>query len=656
MGWFDESSDDEKHKDNTNDASRENLRRKQIESFPLERGDETKPNQNGTAQHTVAVADEQPQYVQSLQIDDDDNENNHDAHQSKVELGEFPTRLALVSKGGELDKCSTPLEGVPNLNGLEGDSAFLEGEFDEISTALLLGEEEKSPDLSVLLERDELDMGSTLLERDELGPPTATPTEDDEASIPTEHVRNGTNLNRTFTVRRKAAKRILPWDLPVDQIQLASSSPQDEGIRETKRPRLEEPLPATADVATTTKNTSHDTMVAPPPDDCTVAADANADPVTDTQPKQNDGAFRVTRRWTPEEDANLTWRDSLMHSIDGATGRRGKWTEEEDNVLKNAVHTRGDNNWDITATLVLGRTKRQCRDRWNNSLKVSINGATGCFGLWTDEEDSKLRESVQMHDGKDWAAITALVPGRTIIQCGNRWHVSLKHSVDGATRRTGTWTEEENNMLKDLVFTHGDNNWDEIAPLVSGRTIGQCRDRWSDSLKHSINPTTGCFGLWTEDEDINLKDALHTHGDNNWDRIATLVQGRTKRQCRDRWNNSLKHSIEGATGCFGLWTDEEDSKLRESVQMHNGKNWAAITALVPGRTKIQCRNRWHVSLKHSVDGATRRTGKWTEEEDINLKDLVDTYGDNNWDVIAALVSGRTKRQCRDRWHEFRIGS
>jgi hypothetical protein len=63
--WFDESSDDE---DDTNDAPRENPRRKQIDSLASETGDETKQKQDGTA-HVVAVADQQPEYVQFQQID-----------------------------------------------------------------------------------------------------------------------------------------------------------------------------------------------------------------------------------------------------------------------------------------------------------------------------------------------------------------------------------------------------------------------------------------------------------------------------------------------------------------------------------------------------------------------------------------------------------
>jgi hypothetical protein len=143
--WFDESSDDEDN--SNNDASRENQRRKQVDSLASEIGDETKPKQDGTAHVVaVAVADQQPEYVQLQQIDDD---NNHDAQQSEVELNEVPACLVLFSKGGELDKGSAALEGVPN--GPEGRSAFLEGEPVESSTTLLLGEVDEFPGGSVLL-------------------------------------------------------------------------------------------------------------------------------------------------------------------------------------------------------------------------------------------------------------------------------------------------------------------------------------------------------------------------------------------------------------------------------------------------------------------------------------------------------------------------
>jgi hypothetical protein len=336
--------------------------------------------------------------------------------------------------------------------------------------------------------------------------------EDDVAPIPTElhAVRNDPNLYHASTVRRKAAKRTLPWDLSVDEIQLASMQPQDDYSSATKRPRLEQPFPA-SDEATTTNDTLHDTTmgVLPSSDDTTNHTDS--DPVTGTQPNAR------------------------------ATGATGKWTLVEDAKLISAV---------------------------TNTRKKKKS--------------------------KNWAAIAALVPSKTKDQCESRWHNAWNPSIDqmtGSTRSTGTWKEEEDIKLKAAVRTHGGKNWIAITSLVSGRTIIQCRNRWR-TLNPSIDRVAKQRYKWAEDEDIKLKDAVQKLGSNNWVAIAAMVLGRTKLQCKNRWYGALNPSIDQMTGSTGTWKKEEDVKLKAAVQTHGGKDWVAIAALVPGRTRKQCWNRW----------------------------------------------------------------
>jgi hypothetical protein len=88
---------------------------------------------------------------------------------------------------------------------------------------------------------------------------------------------------------------------------------------------------------------------------------------------------------------------------------------------------------------------------------------------------------------------------------------------------------------------------------------------------------------------------------------------------------------------------DEDDKLKDAVQTHDGKNWNAIAALVPGRTKKQCWGRWNDILKPNIDQVTGRTGRWAEDEDIKLKNAVQKLGSENWCAIATLVLGRTKK-------------
>jgi myb proto-oncogene protein len=170
-------------------------------------------------------------------------------------------------------------------------------------------------------------------------------------------------------------------------------------------------------------------------------------------------------------------------------------------------------------------------------------------------------------------------------------------------------------------------------------------------LAPSNDRANGRAGQWSADEDNKLKDAVKTHGGKNWGGIAALVPNRTISQCRSRWKDILDPNIGRVTGRKGSWTAEEDSKLKDAVQTYGGKNWGVIAELVPGRTTVQCHGRWKDVLAPSNDRANGRRGEWSADEDIKLKDAVQIHGGRNWDKIAALVPGRMKNQCNSRWHD-----
>jgi hypothetical protein len=237
----------------------------------------------------------------------------------------------------------------------------------------------------------------------------STPTEDALASIPTEYERNVASMNPTITVRRKAAKRSLPWKLAADEIQLALSSPQDEDTRATKRPRLEELFPTSTDEAAT--NTTSDAVAVALPSSDATADHTDSDPVTGTQP--NSRTTGATGHWTLVEDAKLT------------------------GAVTNTSKKKNGNNWAAIAALVPGRTNIQCKNRWQNALDPSIDQMTGTMGKWKEDEDTKLKAAVQSHGGKNWVAIAALVSGRTGAQCKSRWHNALNPSIDRVNGCTG---------------------------------------------------------------------------------------------------------------------------------------------------------------------------------------------------------------------------
>ena len=70
--------------------------------------------------------------------------------------------------------------------------------------------------------------------------------------------------------------------------------------------------------------------------------------------------------------------------------KRGKWTEDEDDLLRRSVEYYGEKNWRLISQHVSGRTPIQCLHRWSKILKPGL-----VKGPWSFEEDELLKEFVE---------------------------------------------------------------------------------------------------------------------------------------------------------------------------------------------------------------------------------------------------------------------
>ncbi|GLT63532.1 hypothetical protein SLA2020_360910 [Shorea laevis] len=200
---------------------------------------------------------------------------------------------------------------------------------------------------------------------------------------------------------------------------------------------------------------------------------------------------------------------------------RSPWTAEEDKNLLFIIQEKGIANWQDTAvSLGTNRTPYQCLARYQRSLNAHILNRE-----WTEEEDDKLRLAVEAFGERDWQSVASALTGRTGTQCSNRW----KKSLHPSRQRVGRWSADEDKHLKVAVMLFGPKNWKKIAEFVPGRTQVQCRERWVNSLDPSLSR-----GEWTKEEDLQLEAAIEQHG-YCWSKVAACMPSRTDNQCWRRW-------------------------------------------------------------------------------------------------------------------------
>ncbi|KAH8488604.1 hypothetical protein H0E87_024304 [Populus deltoides] len=99
----------------------------------------------------------------------------------------------------------------------------------------------------------------------------------------------------------------------------------------------------------------------------------------------------------------------------------------------------------------------------------------------------------------------------------------------------------------------------------------------------------------------------------------------------------------GPTRRSRKWTGEEDKILADAVKRYNSKNWKKIAECVPDRTDVQCLHRWQKVLDPKLV-----KGPWKKEEDDLIRELVEKHGNKKWSQVAKHLTGRIGKQCRER--------
>lgn len=128
---------------------------------------------------------------------------------------------------------------------------------------------------------------------------------------------------------------------------------------------------------------------------------------------------------------------------------------------------------------------------------------------------------------------------------------SLYYSPSGpSTSRQATshtapaqeWSHDDTLCLIHVLNEVDGRSWNDIAKRAFPNlkyTANQCQAKWKQLSKEK-KPVNR--GPWTQDEDEALLEAVNMLNPDKWVVIATQVEGRNGKQCRERWYNHLSPS------------------------------------------------------------------------------------------------------------------
>jgi hypothetical protein len=154
---------------------------------------------------------------------------------------------------------------------------------------------------------------------------------------------------------------------------------------------------------------------------------------------------------------------------------------------------------------------------------------------------------------------------------------------------------KEDNKLVELVEKYGPKDWSTIASHIQGRIGKQCRERWFNHLSPEVRKTN-----WSPEEDRIIIEAHHRLG-NKWTAISKLLDGRPANAIKNHWNSTLLKRIQDANG--GMTSVRRERK--------NSKTKSLSPSFLP--------------LSNSMNTSTSSLGSFSSEED----DLSDDSDDSD---------------------------
>ncbi|KAI5078209.1 hypothetical protein GOP47_0005880 [Adiantum capillus-veneris] len=258
-------------------------------------------------------------------------------------------------------------------------------------------------------------------------------------------------------------------------------------------------------------------------------------------------------RFTSEEDQIL--KDAVWTYI-----KSKGWDEHRglEKVFDSIKHKDARNCWAEIKLSLPHRPRQAVRYRAHVLLEPG-----GHLGKWSKEEEDLLKR-LQSERGHKWREFTSVL-NRQRSSIKEKWR-SLKRS--GTLKEKGEWTQNELQQLSKMVHESMRMNrllatkkdkldhrilrdnitWEKIADTMGTHSHGPCCSKWYYHLQSSLVAD----GQWANQDDFLLLESLLESGASAEEEVEweNLLEDRSGQVCMTRWKQMVKHLGENRTRQF----------------------------------------------------------------------------------------------------------
>ena len=236
---------------------------------------------------------------------------------------------------------------------------------------------------------------------------------------------------------------------------------------------------------------------------------------------------------------------------------KGPWSKEEDQLLKNWREKVGPKSWTKCAENIPGRTGKQCREHWNNSLNSNI-----VKGNWSSEEDFLIMAFYQKYNGS-WKRMIPIFKSRTENSIKNRFFSQLRKI---ASRYIKTGKKEYSTKFGlDILMRYYDMGLDEAKKDFLNKNAMS-----ESELEIYINNVEDLVKNKSKEQKFIELGTLNKNKNNNNNSNNNNDNNEIKKENKDK-NDNITHNIDDIE-TFGKKDEEDKRKIINEENEENEEN------------------------------------------------------------------------------------